>query len=57
MQTSGLETDELTTDGLKTDGIASQMAELGYEVAASNAAFLLDRGKIRLDGRAFKGKS
>lgn len=49
----------LTADHLEpmlTDELASQMAELGYEVGASNAAFLLDRGKVRLDGKAFKGK-
>lgn len=32
-----------------------QVAELGYEVAASNGAFLLDSGKIRLEGGAFQG--
>lgn len=35
----------------------TQVAELGYEVAASNAAFLLDRWKIRLDGGVFQGKT
>lgn len=34
-----------------------QAAELGYEVAASNAAFLLDRGKIRIVGGEFRGVS
>lgn len=32
-----------------------QAAELGYEVAASNAAFLLDRGKIRVVGGKLRG--
>lgn len=36
--------------------ISPQAADLGYEVAASNAAFLLDEGKIRLDGELFQGE-
>lgn len=34
-----------------------QVAELGYEVAASNGAFLLDSGKIRLNGGVFQGNA
>ncbi|CAM9541042.1 unnamed protein product, partial [Hapterophycus canaliculatus] len=43
-------------DMLSALALYAQVAELGYEVAASNAAFLLDGGKIILDGEVFQGE-
>ncbi|CAM9350301.1 unnamed protein product [Ectocarpus fasciculatus] len=45
----------LQGDMLSALAMYSEVAELGYEVAASNAAFLLDEGKLRLDGESFQG--
>ncbi|CAM9568879.1 unnamed protein product [Scytosiphon promiscuus] len=42
-------------DILSALALYAQVAELGYEVAASNAAFLLERGKVRFDGEIFQG--
>eukprot|EP00903_Cladosiphon_okamuranus_P018769 g17268.t2 len=45
----------LQGDMLSALALYAQVAELGYEVAASNGAFLLDSGKIRLYGGVFQG--